>query len=659
MHTASFAARRPHRRRGRLAHALVALALVSCGGDSGTGPAPGQASAIQVVSGSGQSGRVNEELPAAIVVRVVDAAGHPVAGQGVSFVVTQGGGHVYTGSGTSNADGLVQERWTLGTAVGANQLEARGVNSATGDKLSTAVITASATAGAAAALAKSDGDAQTGPAGGALPTLLAVLVKDAYGNVVPGVTVAWAATGGGGSLAPASSTTGADGIARATWTLGTGLGAQVATATVAGMPAVTFGATAVGAAPTRLDLLAGNGQSVTVDNLLPTQLAVTARDSYGNVVAGASVTWTVTGGGGKLVPVQATTDASGVARAVWLLGSSPGANTAQASVAGVTPVSFSATGTAANAAAARSWTAAQARTTSQGSTRVWTSGATDVWAAGYGPTSQSGLAIHNDGAGWGRPPGSSLTSDTKEVTAIWGSGPTDVWAAASNAPFRYNGSAWTPVDVPAIRSSDVVPAITGSGPTDVWLICTCLAPNSLMHNTGSGFVGMADADHYYGSFDKSLLTSAGPNAVYVVAEVVSTSLHDLAYVTSTGVTHTPLQAYFAETAPFVSTISVQAMWAAGPNDLFLSTNFGMLRFDGTTFTRMTTPANQGISAMWGSSASDVYAVGTAGVILHFDGTAWRTESSGTSEWLTSVWGTTAGAPVYVGTDMGRVLTGIR
>jgi plastocyanin len=95
-----------------------------------------------------------------------------------------------------------------------------------------------------AAAPTSNGNGQTGPPGEALPEDLRVVITRAS-DPQEGVEVTWA-TGSGGSLDPATSTTGTDGIASSTWTLGPTVGAQSATATVAdaeGSP-VTFTATA-------------------------------------------------------------------------------------------------------------------------------------------------------------------------------------------------------------------------------------------------------------------------------------------------------------------------------------------------------------------------------------------------------------------------------
>src|SRR5690606_7190249 len=108
------------------------------------------------------------------------------------------------------------------------------------------------TAGAAAKIAKDDGDEQTGTVGAALPVAPTVLVTDASGNPVSGVSVTFAVTGGGGSLSGSGTgSTNASGIATApAWTLGTTPGTNTLTATSAGLSGspVTFTATAVAAA---------------------------------------------------------------------------------------------------------------------------------------------------------------------------------------------------------------------------------------------------------------------------------------------------------------------------------------------------------------------------------------------------------------------------
>lgn len=134
---------------------VVASLLVSSCSDSkdATSVHIGRPASLTIVSGDAQSGVVGQELPQPVVVKVVDANGNAVSGQAVNFRVTDGGGSVFAGASVTNADGIAQERWTLGTVAGAQQtLEARAVDNATGQALVFATFHATATADAAAAL---------------------------------------------------------------------------------------------------------------------------------------------------------------------------------------------------------------------------------------------------------------------------------------------------------------------------------------------------------------------------------------------------------------------------------------------------------------------------------------------------------------------------
>src|SRR5262245_23097510 len=88
------------------------------------------------------------------------------------------------------------------------------------------------------------GHAQVAPAGTVLPDSLAVIVRDAAGAALAGITVAWSAASGGGSVSPTSVVTGTGGTARAARTLGGNAGAQTTTATVQGLSPITFDAVA-------------------------------------------------------------------------------------------------------------------------------------------------------------------------------------------------------------------------------------------------------------------------------------------------------------------------------------------------------------------------------------------------------------------------------
>src|SRR5256884_7373695 len=179
---------------------------------------------------------------------VKDANGNPVAGVAVTFSATGANGTVdpatpvtTDGSGVATATS-----WTLGTTARTDTARA----TASGLTGSPVMFTATATAGAAATMAKSSGDNLTGQVATRLQTPHIVLVSDANSNPVAGVTVTWAAASGGGSVDPATSTTDVNGHAQTFRTLGVLIGTQTttATATIGGTATtVTFSISATAA----------------------------------------------------------------------------------------------------------------------------------------------------------------------------------------------------------------------------------------------------------------------------------------------------------------------------------------------------------------------------------------------------------------------------
>ncbi len=197
-------------------------------------------------------------------------------------------------------------------------------------------------------LAISAGNNQIGNAGAALAIPLAVVVLDATtSSPQAGVTIAWAVTRGGGSVT-ASSVTDASGIATATRTLGSDTIVQTTTASGTGLSGspVSFSSTSRIQGATQIQLNAGNTQSDTIGATLAAY-AVLVRDETSTPVMGVTVNWSAAGGGSVSAPTSVS-NASGIATINRILGTSVGAQTAQARVAGLSgnPVNFTATATA-------------------------------------------------------------------------------------------------------------------------------------------------------------------------------------------------------------------------------------------------------------------------------------------------------------------------
>ena len=145
-----------------------------------------------------------------------------------------------------------------------------------------------------------------------------------------------------GTLSATTATTDANGRATTTLTLGSQPGRNTVTARVARLNPVSFVA-AGQAIPQSLTKLSGDGQQGAPGASLAQPFVVSVLDQNAAAFPGATVTFAVTGGGGSLSTTTATTDANGRAASTLTLGSQPGANTVTVSVAGLDPVTFTAT----------------------------------------------------------------------------------------------------------------------------------------------------------------------------------------------------------------------------------------------------------------------------------------------------------------------------
>jgi plastocyanin len=106
-------------------------------------------------------------------------------------------------------------------------------------------------------LEKSGGDEQAWYFDNPLPDPYRVVALDEHGQPVAGLVVSWTVTSGGGAVDPPQAETDPVGVAGATHTLGPAETSQSVTASVPGLPAVVFTATAANP-PTSADVTVGN-----------------------------------------------------------------------------------------------------------------------------------------------------------------------------------------------------------------------------------------------------------------------------------------------------------------------------------------------------------------------------------------------------------------
>lgn len=197
------------------------------------------------------------------------------------------------------------------------------------------------------------GGSQVGAAGEPLPEAIQVVARDRRGNPATGTDLEFSVQQGGGSFSPPMVTTNNQGQASSLWTLGTTAG-FIQVARVRTGPegvSLTALATSVAGAPSRIELLGGDGQAAPRGRPLPRELAVRVVDRFDNPVPQAQVSFAAVSGGGTFVPAVASAGTDGVATSTWTLGPERGAQGAQVTAgANATPLSASAVAVAVPAA---------------------------------------------------------------------------------------------------------------------------------------------------------------------------------------------------------------------------------------------------------------------------------------------------------------------
>ncbi len=175
---------------------------------------------IVLNAGDGQTATTGNAVATPPSVKVVDAADIPVPGFTVTFAVASGGGSITGASAVTNVNGFANVgSWVLGGLAGTNTLTA----TATGLQGSPVIFAATAVAAPPVAMAINAGDGQNVTAGTAVPVRPSVLVTDAQGRGVSGVTVTFSLRSGNGSITGTTPATDASGIATlGSWTLGLG-----------------------------------------------------------------------------------------------------------------------------------------------------------------------------------------------------------------------------------------------------------------------------------------------------------------------------------------------------------------------------------------------------------------------------------------------------
>jgi acetyl esterase/lipase len=314
---------------------LLLLGFWACGGETGPGAGGGPPAELELVGGNGQTGTVGLALGEAIVARVTDDDGQPVAGVVVTFTAPPGGGSFAPATARTGDEGEVHSVWTLGPRSG----ELSGSIAVQG--LAPVAVSTTSLAGAPARLAFGAAP-QAAVAGIVFDPPVVVMVQDQFGNLVSSASPEIRLEVNKGALAGSASGQAVDGVATfpglhidqaGSGYVLTALADGLTSSETADFPVAT--GTAV-----ELLLVAGDGQQAAAGSAVAVAPTVEVRDANGNPVAGVNVTFVVIGGGGSVTPGSVTTGTDGrAAPTAWSLGTRVGGNILRATTAALPAVS--------------------------------------------------------------------------------------------------------------------------------------------------------------------------------------------------------------------------------------------------------------------------------------------------------------------------------
>jgi hypothetical protein len=266
---------------------------------------------------------------------------------------------------------------------------------------------------------------------------------------------------------------------------------------------------------------------------------------------------------------------------------------------------------------------------------IWGAGPNDIYAVSFGG------AVHWNGAVWTPVPGVNGQS-------VSGTNGHDVWVADFNGLQHFDGTSWQAVpafqgafviSVVAIAHHDVWAAVLHNGMTDLehwdgqtWTVSTTLTGNRNIKGLGAG--GPNDVWAVGSNFVPPALTDVGllehfdgqtwtelADAPALVSRMAHIGHDDFAVGQAGEILH--LDAGLA--VPFTNltqgpTVTLAGTWGSSPTDMWAVGAAGtILQYDGHVVRWLQIPQGPALNAVWGTSHNDVWAVGAAGTVLHFNG----------------------------------------
>jgi cysteine-rich repeat protein len=288
-----------------------------------------------------------------------------------------------------------------------------------------------------------------------------------------------------------------------------------------------------------------------------------------------------------------------------------------------------------------------------------------VWAANDQTAvavGAQGTVVRWDGTAWS----TEIAGTTADLRDVWGRASGDVYAVGDAVVVHWNGVAWSSLGFPgtgmrAIAGDGDRIYVVGDGGaawsydalgwhalatgttadlSDVYaaggLVVAVGAAGTILQGDGTGWTPSRTAT----TANLRAVWGGATDGFFAVGERGTLLFYDgqvwRPMALGRGVTGSPDQTFIT-----IKGVDGQAIGVVGTEDL--------VSYEGAAWSPAAVPTIETLSALWGTSSDDVFAVGRNGTILHHDGLIWTAEASPTSVDLYAVSGTSA-TDVYAAGD---------
>ena len=290
---------------------------------------------------------------------------------------------------------------------------------------------------------------------------------------------------------------------------------------------------------------------------------------------------------------------------------------------------------------------------------VWVHAAGTAWAAG-----DQGTALRLTGSTWtAATPGRTLT-----LRAVWGSADLAYAVGDAGVIRRWSGGSWQ-----AVASATSQPLL------DVWSAANGIAYAVGAQGTVVRFNGSEFNPEVSGTTETLRTVAGRPDGASVIAA------GDGVAITRIGAAWQSLGTPYLTRFIATSVDAAGGQWIGGQRGLVLYAPAGdawrtlnltpdlldvwstsaahaiavgelgfVFRYDGSRWTRQTSPTIERLNTVWASSATLAFAGGDNGVLLRYANGTWTQQASPTTSSIFAVWGAAADA-VWAVTDGGEVL----